>query len=759
MGKKLSVAFIWHMHQPVYKSDRNGIYLMPWVRLRAIKDYLDMLLIMRKFPTLKLNFNLVPMLLSSLEDYAKNGAHDIYSRLTIMPVEDLSDDEKEFIINHFFDANYPNMIAPNAEYKKLYDKRFQSNDIGINDFSLQEYSDIMAWFNLVWFDPIYKQDSEINSFFSKKNGEFTLDDRVRIIELQREIIREILPTYKRYQDEGKIEISTSPYYHPILPVLLDMDDVKKANTSVEYPVFNSDMSKDAEMNIKLALNKFEEVFGKRPNGLWPSEHCVSEKTLQLFKKLGIKWTISDEGVLERTLNKEFVRDFRGYLEDPYEICHSYRYKPKNVEGFENDGYVSILFRDAVLPNLIGFEYPHHDSVKAANDLYDRIKTKQKKLENSPDKMHILTIAMDGENCWESYPQDGQLFLETLYSLIENDDTLETVRVSDYIDEVDKLSWAGTSFELENLTAGSWINRDFLLWIGEPIKNLAWSYVDKARMDLQEFEKLNPDFNELAIAWEELWVAQSSDWYWWYGEPNDSGQDDIFDHLFREHLKNIYKIINKPIPDYLEMPLADFVDSHSRYPQKEMENFELSGNDPKEKWEYAGCIDIPASPTMQEKKFLNKIYFGYDKDNLYLRFDVNKYVLDKEQGFKDFNQIYIYFKNNQNIGMNSSSIRTVCKTQDVLPLLKETFNSEIKLTLFRNFHFNAQLSQAINDNLWVLQLKNNVEHVFDDFLEVKIPFDDLRVNSKEQVEFLIIQGPIGITDEFYPQNNFLYVKRP
>ena len=747
------------MHQPVYKSDRDGIYLMPWVRLRAIKDYLDMLLIVRKFPSLKLNFNLVPMLLSSIEEYSKNGAHDIYSRLTITPVDELSDDEKEFIINHFFDANYQNMVVPHEEYKKLYDKRFQSNDIGINDFTLQEYSDIMAWFNLVWFDPIYRADEEINSFFMKKNGEFTLADRERIIELQREIIREIIPTYKRYQDEGKIELSTSPYFHPVLPILLDMDDVKAANPNVEYPEFVSDMSKDAEMNIKLALDKFEDIFGKRPVGLWPSEHCVSEKTLQLFKKLGIKWTITDEGVLERTLNKEFVRDFRGYLEDPYEICHSYRYKPKNAEGFENDGYISLLFRDAVIPNLIGFEYPHHDPVKAANDLYDRIKTKQKKLETSPDKMHILTIAMDGENCWENYPQDGQLFLETLYSLIEEDENLETVTVSDYIEKVDKLCWTGTAFELEKINAGSWINRDFLLWIGEPTKNLAWSYLDKARQDLASFQDENPNSPNLPAAWDELWVSQSSDWYWWYGEPNDSGQDDIFDHLFREHLKNMYKLIDKPIPLYLENPLTEFVESHSRYPKKEMERFELSGQDPNEKWESAGCIEIPAPPTMQEKRFLNKIYFGYDKDNLYLRFDVNKYVVDKENGFKDFNQIYLYFKNDSRTDFVGSPLRTVCKTDSVLPLLKESFNSEIKLTLFKNFHFNAQLSQAIDNNLWVLQLKNNVDYMFGDFLEIKIPFEDLRVSPGELVEFFIIQGPLGITDEFYPQNKFLPVRRP
>lgn len=758
MAKKLSVAFIWHMHQPVYKSDRDGIYLMPWVRLRAIKDYLDMLLIMNKFPNLKLNFNLVPMLISSIEDYS-NGTHDIYSRLTITPVEELSNDEKEFIINHFFDANYPNMVVPNTEYKKLYDKRFERNDIDINDFTPQDYSDIMAWFNLIWFDPIYRQDDELKALFSKKNGEFTLADRERIIDIQREIIREIIPTYKKFQEEGRIEISTSPYYHPILPVLLDMKDVINANTNVEYPSFVSDMSKDAESNIKMALDKFENIFGKRPCGIWPSEHCVSEKTLQLFKKLGVKWTITDEGVLERTLNKEFVRDFRGYLEDPYEICHSYRYKPQNIEGFENNEYISLLFRDAVIPNLVGFEYPQHDSIKAANDLYDRIKTKQKKLEGSPDKMHILTIAMDGENCWESYPQDGQIFLETLYSLLEEDNDIETVLVSEYINEVDKLCWSGTSFELKNIQAGSWINRDFLLWIGEPVKNMAWTYLDKTRCELQEFADKNPNFPKLTEAWEELWVTQSSDWYWWYGEPNDSGQDDIFDHLFREHLKNIYKIINKPVPTYLETPLTEFVEIHSRYPKGPFESFELSGKDPHAKWEKAGCIDIPAPPTMQEKKFLNKIYFGYDKDNLYLRFDINKYAIDKETGFKDFNQIYIYFKNRTDVNLPRSPIRTVSKTEDILPILKDGFHSEVKFTLFRNFHFNAQLAQASRDNLWVIQLQNNIEYIFKDFLEIQIPFDDLRIKSGDMVEFSIIQGPLGIIDDFYPQNSLLPVVRP
>lgn len=752
MRKKLSLAFIWHMHQPVYKSEQNGIYLMPWVRLRAVKDYLDMLLVMDKFPGLKLNFNLVPMLISSIYDYGYNEAHDIFSRLTITPVEELTNDEKEFILNHFFDVNYQNMVLPNTEYKKLYDKRFQNGDCTIHDFSPQEYADIMSWFNLVWFDPMWRENPEIQALFAKKNGEFSQADREKIISLQRDLIKKIIPAYQKYQEDGKIEISTSPYYHPIMPVLLDMKDVIDSNPNADYPELKSDMTQDAAYNVKMSLDRFEEIFGKRPAGMWPSEQCISEKTLQLFIDQGIKWTITDEGVLEQTLKKEFVRDFRGYLEDPYELCHSYRYVHEGKQ-------IGLLFRDAVLPNLIGFEYPHHDPVKAANDLYDRIKTKQKKLQNSPDKMHLLTIAMDGENCWENYREDGHEFLETLYKLILEDNDLETVRVSDYIEAVDKLDWTGTPFELKHLKPGSWINRDFLLWIGEPTKNLAWTYMDDARCALKEYAQKYPNDENLEIAWQELLISQSSDWYWWYGEPNDSGQDDIFDHLFREHLKNIYRIIGKPIPSYLETPLAEFIEARSRYPKAPFENFKLTGKDPYEKWENGGCLDIPAPPTMQEKRFFNKICFGYDTENLYLRFDINKFILDKDNGFKDFNQIYIYFKNKNDGHLHSAPIRVVNKTESIIPLIREPYNNEVKLTLFKNFHFEAQLAQATRDNLWVLQIKNGIEHVFEDYLEIKIPFHDLRVERGEMVEFFIIQGPLGIVDDFYPQNSLLPVVRP
>ena len=745
MKKKLSIAIIWHMHQPIYRAGKDQIYLMPWARLHAVKDYLDMLVMIDKYPNLKLNFNLVPVLLDTIYEYGYNEAHDIYSKLTITPVEELNDEEKTFIINHFFDANYQNMVLHHGAYKKLYDKRFSSDEIGINDFSAQEYSDIMAWFNLAWLDPHWRSHPIIEELASREVGNFTLKDRIAIIKCQRDIIRQIIPTYKKYQQEGKIELSTSPYYHPILPLLIDMKDAERSNPNIIQPEIESDLKEDAVFQVQSALDKFENIFGQRPNGIWPSEHCISEKTLQTLQELNVKWTISDEGVLEQSLKREFVRDFRGYLENPYDLCHAYEYQ-------KNKKSINIIFRDAVLPNLIGFEYPNYDPEKAANDLYERIKSIHSKLQNSPDKKHLLTIAMDGENCWENYTEDGNVFLETLYKLICDDEDLETTRVSDYLESGIK------TMPLKKVHPGSWINRDFMLWVGEPTKNLAWQYLDRTRQDLKEFEKENYDENLIKQAWQEIYICEGSDWFWWYGEPNDSGQDNIFDLLFRSRLKNVYKILNKPIPEYLDTALEDSLYNNSRYPKGEVAGFELTGYDDA-KWTNAGCIEIPAKPTMQKNRFFNKIFFEFDKNNLYLRFDVNKYILDEQNGFKDFHQIYIYFKNENILQQMGANIRTINKTDSILPLLKEKYTHEVKMTFFKQFNFSAQIAEANRDNLWTIRLRNNIHHVIDDFIEIKIPFEDLGIKKGDNLQFFIIQGSLGLVDDFFPRDALLSVTRP
>ena len=737
--KKLSIAFYWHMHQPVYQLTPTGDYLMPWVRLHAVKDYLDMVLILEKFPKIKLNFNLVPVLLDSLIDYGENDLHDIHSRLTITDVEDLTADDKEFIINNFFDANFHSMILPSEEYNRLYQKYQLNPENDINMFSNQEYSDLMALFNLAWFDPIYKNIYPELKKLIKKGKNYTTEDRIKIIDIQRDLIRKIIPTYKKFSDEGRIEITTSPYYHPILPILLDIKSIKKSSEN-DLPT-NLKMELDAKMQTEMALDRMENIFGKRPRGIWPSEHCISSKELGLLKELGVDWTISDEGILSNSINFEFVRDFRGYLEDPYHLLKSYKYK--------DDG-VNIIFRDSVIPNLIGFEYPNHPAESAANDLYDRIKVAQSKLLSSPDENHLITIAMDGENSWENYTADGSTFLSTIYSLIENDPSLETVLISDYLDkDIQK--------PLNKISSGSWVNRNFKLWIDEPLKNLAWTYLKQVRDDFSAYVKQNPLNPNIEAARRELFICEGSDWFWWYGEPNDSGRDNIFDYIFREHLKNIYLFLGLEVPQYLDTPLLSAITKPSRYPKGEFTPVMDGKEKDDENWLNAGCIKIPDGPVLKEDKFYDKICFGYDKDNLYLRFYINEYLKDTPSMSKRVNQMYVYMRN-QSRKQSLSPIRIIQKTESLLPISKEKFHNEMQISIYDGEINLVRLVKAIPNNLWAVTSSKEIKAVYDKVVDISIPFENLGVEPGEVLEFLFINANYGVKDFYIPNDMLLTIKR-
>ena len=747
MQKELSVAFVWHFHQPNYQTQPNGIRLMPWARLHAIKDYLDMVLILDKFPKIKLNFSIVPALIDAIEDYAHNDGHDIHSKLTVTPVEELTDDDKLYILNYFFDANYETLISKNKRYNELYLKRYSNSEVGIHDFSLQDYADIMMLFNLVWFDPIWKDVYPELSKFEKKGKNYSLEDRQELIELNRTIIKQIIPTFKKYQDAGKIEILTSAYNHPIVPILINPNDLKTPSLKHSMPDCKVALMVDVKEQINLAIEKIASTFGKKPNGFWPSEHCISQKTLDVVANLGFKWAITDESVLANSLKKEFVRDFRGCYEDPYDVCSLYLYKTKREKE------INLVFRDSVIPNMITFEYPHHDNVLCANDLFDRIKTVHDKLKNSPDKKHLFTIAMDGENSWDSYEKDGSVFLERLYSLINDDKAIKTVLISDYVEENKQ-----TEKLLKRVKSGSWVNQEFQLWIAEPTKNLAWQYLVQARNDLKEAEKAGRLSKEkIKAAKYEIYIAEGSDWFWWYGEPNNSGQDHIFDFLFREHLKNVYEILEKPVPSYLEMPLISFMGKPLKNPKrliKPLINGYSKGND---EWLSAGCIDIPDGPIIQQNKVFDRIYFGSDENNLYLRFDVNKYLLDSNDRFKEYFSIYVYFKTNNQDAM--SSVRTTNKRDCLLPVLLDGYTHEVKVALTNMRKYPLQYSVAVKDGLWELRWGHHIRYANKEIFEIAIPFEDIDVQSGETFDFFFVTGCGGVTEEIYPKDIPLSLTRP
>ena len=737
--KKLSIAFYWHMHQPVYQLTPDGDFLMPWVRLHAVKDYYAMAELLNKFKKIKLNFNLVPVLLDSLIDYGENGIHDLHSRITVKSVEELSPDDKEFILNNFFDAGYQTMIFPNEEYNRLYQKRISKSECSLDIFSDQEYSDLMALFNLAWFEPDLKNKYPALKKLIKKGKNYTLEDRQNIIEIQREVIRKIIPTYKKLLSKNRIEITTSPYYHPILPILLDINGIKKS-FSEDLPV-DLKMGLDAKVQTELAIKRIEELFGKRPKGIWPSEHCVSPKMLDMFKNLGIEWTISDEGILSNSIETEFVRDFKGYLEDPYHLLKSYEYK----------NGLKMIFRDAVIPNLISFEYPNHDAELAANDLYDRIKVAQAKLLTSPDENHLITIAMDGENCWENYPQDGFVFLKKLYKLIEDDKSLETVLISDYLEKEKHHK------PLNKIYAGSWINRNFKLWIDEPLKNLAWSYLKQVRDDFSAFVKKNPLNPNIEQARKELFICEGSDWFWWYGEPNDSGRDNIFDYLFREHLKNIYIFLGLEPPAYLDTPLISAIAKPSRYPKGEITPAMNGTASMDDSWLNAGCIDIPDGPLLRESKFFDRICFGYDKNNLYLRFYVNDYIHKNPELIEKTFQIYLYARNTDR-KQTLSPIRLINKTESILPISKEKFHNELQIAVKSKKVQLIRLIKSIPNNLWVLKNSKDIKSVYDEVIDLQIPFEVFDIGAGETMEFCVVNANYGVKDFFIPNDMLLTITR-
>ena len=738
--KKLSLAIYWHMHQPVYEIE--GTYLMPWARLHAVKDYLDMVLFLEKFPKLKLNFDVVPALIDTVVDYTQ-GKHDIHSELSVSDTFNMTGEEKSFVLNNFFSPKFETMIFRSENYKNLYQKRFSKDVCNPEEFSPQELSDLMALFNLVWIDSVhYDRYPRVRELWEKQYN-YTLEDRVEIINLHRQIMNEIIPTYKKYVEEGRIEMTTSAYYHAILPILIDLKASTKSTITTAGLPTTWGMLEDARAQIKKGLDRVEEIMGVRPKGFWPPELCLGPKTLDLLAKEGVEWTISDEGILADSIKFDFIRDFKGNLNDPYHLLKVYEYQTKTEP-------ISVIFRDRSIANLINFEYAGLDSRMAANDLYDKIKVMQNKLLVSPDDTHLLTIALDGENCWENYQNDGNEFLTQVYSLIENDETLETVLITDYIRK-DKYKK-----ELAKIHSGSWIDSTFQYWIGESTKNKAWKYLKDTRDDYESFAKENKNHPNLEIAYRELMIAEGSDWFWWYGEPNNSGQDYVFDYMFRERLKNVYLALGMETPEYLTNSLIVKVEMPFKHPSRaitpRMDGSFTSYDD----WFHSGNISMLDGPVFRENKNVEKIHFGCDSQNVYFRLHINKN--SSENSYIDrINQFYVYIRNATNIG-NRAYIRLISKTDNPYPILREKFEHELTLTLVKDTLYPPRFTSCLHPNMWTLSNPEGINIAYKDVIDIAIPFDMLGIKQGETVEFFMANTDSGVKNTHIPQEILLSMTR-
>ena len=629
--KKLYLLFLWHQHQPVYKNPLTGYYEMPWVLLHAIKDYYEIPWHISRFEKIKATINLVPSLIKQLRDYEEENVKCKFLEIWKKPVEKLTDEEKNYLIPFLFSAEHKTMIKPFPRFYQLLLKRKSSNSYKI--FSNQEILDLEVLFLLSWCGNAFREKSDTVKKLIKKGSDYTQEDKEYLLKEIFLFVKQIIPFHRELEKKGKIEISTTPFYHPILPLLIDINSAKEATPEINLPKVDVSFKEDAVLHVKSAIEYFSDIFERKPSGFWPAEGSISKETVELFSKNSIVWTASDQDVLFNSLKKAE----KGLL---YRI---YSYKG-----------VKLFFRDKELSDLIGFTYSSWEGEKAAQDFISRLKEIYSTFSFSP----IVPVILDGENAWEFYEKNGYDFFTSLYSLIEKQDWIECITFSEAVSKF-------SSEELTDIVAGSWIGGNFYTWIGHPEKNRGWEVLAKTKKDFENSEE------ELRRkAQEYMLTAEGSDWFWWYGDDHFTPFADKFDMLFRANLQKVYDIIKKEPPKDIFIPIKKkFPSPYIRKPNYFVFPV-IDGEDTHYfEWLNAGIVNLlfDASAMDTSGVHLKKLYYGYDEKHLYIRIDgsikdllnKNYYLLIDFLG-KEEKQIKLYLGEEKNVDGFCKTVSYRCK---------------------------------------------------------------------------------------------------
>jgi alpha-amylase/alpha-mannosidase (GH57 family) len=609
VDQKLNIAFLWHQHQPFYKQD--GVYKLPWVRFHGSKDYYDMVRILDDFPKIRQNFNLVPSLLVQIQDYINNNSRDVVWHLSKKDPNDLTDQDKNYILKNFFNCYHDRMIYPYPRYAELLKLRGDSYDskyfsIVKEKFKYQDWFDLQVWFNFVWIGEYSKYDKPFKKII-EKGRDFTEEHKKIVLDDSIEILKKVIDKHKTAAEEGRIEISVSPFYHPILPLLCDTNIAKVSDPGVKLPDFVFSHPEDALHQISRSLEYYNSIFGKYPSGIWPSEGSVSEEVLKYLVDAGIKWTATDEMVLYNSLENKL---------GSHSLFRPYSFNTAN-------GNIKIVFRDHVLSDLIGFTYNNWNPDDAARDfighLY-RIREGIMKNKKFPLNESLVSIILDGENCWEYYQSDGKDFLRTLYWMLSNDSYIKTTTINDFISgqSDDKIS------NLPKIFPGSWINGNFKIWIGHDEDNRAWDLISMVRNFIVERSRDDKiDQKIIKAAWEEIYIAEGSDWNWWYGDEHHTVEINSFDEMFRGHLINVYSLFNEETPAILMKSIKSKLEKIKIAQPKAYIYPAIDGKlSFKDEWKNAGIFETTRTGGVMHKvaSTLRKIYFGYNEDNVFIRID-------------------------------------------------------------------------------------------------------------------------------------------
>jgi len=605
----LKVIFLWHMHQPYYVNPLTMTAMMPWVRLHAVKGYLDMIDLALRYPDLRLNFNFTPVLVLQLEELSERKVKDLWEGWSRKPAVTLTDYEKARILENFFKINWDTLIKPQPRYYELLQLRGQNYDLNslqesIHHFTADDYRDLQTWYNLAWCGySAEKRYPELKELKKKGRG-FTEEEKNRVLDIHHEIVRTVLGIYRDAQNAGKIEITTTPFFHPILPLVYDTEMAKRCMPGRQLPERFS-APEDALEHLKLAQALHERTFGRPARGLWPAEGSVAPELLPYFRQAGIEYFLTDEEVLFRGLAMDPARKtaadhlelFQGWL------CH------------HGGAAIGAVFRERPLSDFIGFNAARNGARESSDFMAHHLK--HLATVTDPNR-GMVCLALDGENAWEAFADGGEEFLALMYEKILAAPELQTMLLGDYFDQ------HPPAVQLNTLHTGSWIGGDFDIWIGDPEENRGWEAIGKTRKFLVEtLPTKNLSKEVTAQAWMEILAAEGSDWFWWYGPDFQTDCDFLFDELFRTHLQNVYRLLETEPPQYLDVPIrtrGSFTTftKPTAYIEPEVDGKDSGFFD----WMGSGMFDVrnQGSAMFQADRVGECIYYGFSAEDFFVRFD-------------------------------------------------------------------------------------------------------------------------------------------
>ncbi len=512
----LFVSFLWHMHQPWYLDPETHRLVLPWVRLHGTKDYLDMALILKEFPRIRAVFNVTPSFLEQVEGVAQ-GWQDEHQSLCRKAPEALDPAQVAQFLRIGFLGNTERLIRPYPRYDELFAQVGRRQPL-----TVEELRDLQVWSNLSWMDPRWRREIPLIRGLFAKGSHFTEEEKQALLDAQLSLLNRIIPTYRALQESGQLELTVSPWAHPILPLLYHTDTARQVSPEANLPSPPFHFPEDVRWHLKAAADQYIRWFGDRPQGLWPSEGALSQEILPALVDSGFSWTATDEELLWKSLKKSQSQD---------RLTRFALYQPYRIKSTQGD--LTLLFRDRELSDLISFVYSRWEAPQAVEDFIGRLKA----IDSGAPKgaSPLVLLALDGENPWEFYPEDGEPFLKTFYGALSLERGIRCVTVSEYLKE------HPAQTTLETLAPGSWIRGEFSTWIGNPSQNRAWEELLRAR------RLAGPKESRF------LAMAEGSDWFWWFGPEHRSADDPIFDRLFRSYLKAAYRAAGVQPPHSLDEP--------------------------------------------------------------------------------------------------------------------------------------------------------------------------------------------------------------